>query len=455
MVWSVYAYDMIDNLTVTSHPVTYYLDGNFISANTTDSSGRAIFRYTFLSSARGHHNVTFASPGDQVYDPAVSVQLLTVFTRTSLSLKGGTVILGQSNKFTLSLSDSQGNPVPGRIVRIEVSGSFLQNVTTDANGQANFTWRPSSTGNFTITARFLAASPGEFGYEPSTDMLTVNIKPATVLNTQGTQSLSFQTAQGIAQSNSLTFSIAFPALGLETLTAQLNGRTAVASSHLSNEFSWGCAASILGVCLLPAPVWKLHLDTSISSVLQTSVSSVLDSRITGDVFGGGLSDSLAYTAAATDTQAEVDAFSAGLHASTVAAVLGLATEAALGGYTDEGAVAAGGIVAGIGLIVAAGAGVGYGADHLDLFKAYEFGIWFAPLAAIACFIKYTFGVGICPEELFINLPIDLGLATSVWLLYMTVLYFSWLSRVEALAMMYAVTFLSIGFGLAGVLMALL
>src|SRR5260370_16147843 len=289
------------------------------------------------------------------------------------------MVVGCVNNLRLTRIDGFGNPLAGRVVRIDVNGVFNQNVTMDSNGQARFTWRPNSIGNFSNTAEFRATGSDDFGYQPSSDALTVNIKPAQIVNAQGTQILAFQTAQGTTQSTTFTISFAFPALGIETITTQLDGRTAQATSHLWNEFpGWTCYATFLGACILPAPIWKIHLDDTISNLL--------DFRITGDVFGGGLSDSLAFLSPMPhDTQPTPDPFDAWLGASSAPAAAGIVTEFVNGGPQNDGAVVGGGVVTMAGLIAATAAGFGFGSR--GLIKAYLFGGLVAPVVGISCFLN--------------------------------------------------------------------
>src|SRR5260370_17108062 len=124
------------------------------------------------------------------------------------------MVVGCVNNLRLTRIDGFGNPLAGRVVRIDVNGVFNQNVTMDSNGQARFTWRPNSIGNFSITAEFRATGSADFGYQPSSDALTVNIKPAQIANAQGTQILAFQTPQGTTQSTTFPISSPSPSLPL-------------------------------------------------------------------------------------------------------------------------------------------------------------------------------------------------------------------------------------------------
>ncbi|HZY94031.1 MAG TPA: Ig-like domain repeat protein [Candidatus Bathyarchaeia archaeon] len=282
--WNVYAQDMVSNSAIASLPVSLFINGVNTATVNTDSTGYAVFNPPVFGS-KGSYNITFVSAVTGVYNAARIYDPLMVYLDTKLTVQAGTITLGQANSFTVSLKDANGVSLSGRVVQVEINGAFYQNVTTDSGGQANFIWRPDNTGSYGITANFNANGSGDAGYRASSSTLTVNIAPQPVTNTQstgsGTQSVTFQTAQGTPQSPSPGFSVSvtFPSLGWANINAQLGGRSVQASLHIWNEFGVSCAAKVWGACVMVAPWWHVHFDASSSLV---SFSFVTD-FFTGDV----------------------------------------------------------------------------------------------------------------------------------------------------------------------------
>ncbi len=282
--WGVYARDMIGNSAIASLPISLFINGANSTVVNTNSTGYAVFNpYTFGS--RGSINITFVSAMTGVYNSARNYDPLTVYLDTKLTAQAGTIIVGQQNSFSLSLNDANGVALTGRVVQIKINGAFYLNVTTDSNGQAQFNWRPDNTGSYGIAANFNANGSGDTGYRASSSTLTVNVAPQPVTNTQstssGTQSVTFQTAQGTPQSSSSGFSVSviFPSLGWININIQLGGRSVQASLHIWNEFGVSCTAWVWGVCVMVAPWWHVHFDASSSLV---SFSHVTD-FFTGDI----------------------------------------------------------------------------------------------------------------------------------------------------------------------------
>jgi hypothetical protein len=80
----------------------------------------------------------------------------------TLSPKTATNTVGDSHKVTATLNDSDGNPVPGAKIVFVVSGthSTTGSDTTDASGQADFSYTGTTAGDDTITACLDANNSG-------------------------------------------------------------------------------------------------------------------------------------------------------------------------------------------------------------------------------------------------------------------------------------------------------
>ncbi len=229
---------------------------------------------------KGSYNVTFASATTSIYNSATNYDPLMVYLDTKVTLQVGTVTLGQQNTFTVSLKDANGVALSARIVRIEFNGVFYQNVTTDSNGQAQFSWRPDNTGTYTVTVRFLGTGSTDFAYRASSSALTFSLVSNSTINTQsgssGTQSVTLATASGTPQlSSGFAISITFPSLGWVDVNVAYNGQPYSGTLHVWNEFGANCIAWVLGTCVMWAPSWKVHFD-EITNINGGAISLVID-----------------------------------------------------------------------------------------------------------------------------------------------------------------------------------
>ncbi len=328
--WNVYAYDMIDKTAVASMPASLFINGANTTTVSTNSTGYAVFTYTF--SSQGAYNVTFVTATTSVYSSATTRNPMTVFMDTTVTLPGGTVILGQQNSLTVTLRDANGNPLPSRVIQIQINGASYANLTTNSAGQAQFIWQPRTTGNYTITASFSATGTSDTGYRPSSASIIVSIMPQTTTNTSstssGTQSITLSTAQGSAQPPppSFSVSVSFPSLGWVNLNIQLNGRSLQGSLHVWNEFGASCVASVFGVCVMVAPWWHVHFDAS---------SNLLSFSFITDFFTGTILSQF-LTANAVWVDQSSGAFQTGQVTAQV--LIGAATAAYVVGRVAEGGV---------------------------------------------------------------------------------------------------------------------
>lgn len=188
------------------------------------------------------------------------------------------------------------------------------------------------------------------------------------------------------------------------------------------------------------PTWNIIVDLAITGVVNF--------HFDGRVFGG-ISSTVSISAPAP---VDADAFAIGLDTSSTIALAAVAVEAALGGPLDPGAVMAGGVTIMAGMIVATEAAIGYGTA--DKIHSYLYGLFAAPALALPCYIQQTTGLPLCPE-LPVPSLVDLSYGVGTWYPYLTMLYGSWISGVEAGAVAWAVAAMAIGFAFAGLFLALI
>jgi hypothetical protein len=180
-----------------------------------------------------------------------------------------TIIVDQQSSITVTLKDQNGNQLGNRTVSISINSASFANVTTGSNGQASFNWSPSNTGNYTVAASYPATGSSDTGYMPSSASIVVSVIPQKIVNTQttgsGTQSVTFQTAQGNPQSSasSLSVSVGFPSIGSISVAIQWGSLNISGSVGESNQFGLACVAKVFGTCVMVVPYWKAHINLNI------------------------------------------------------------------------------------------------------------------------------------------------------------------------------------------------
>lgn len=148
-------------------------DGAFDESGAIDTNGGATTRLVASTEVTpGPHSVYFSifDQGDQIYDSAVFLDNLIVgFTPNpevdcapgaevvthdlDLEPNTGSAPVGTGHTVTATLTDDAGDPVADTSVEFAVSGthSTTGSATTDASGQATFTYTGTTAGNDTIS----------------------------------------------------------------------------------------------------------------------------------------------------------------------------------------------------------------------------------------------------------------------------------------------------------------
>jgi 5-hydroxyisourate hydrolase-like protein (transthyretin family) len=381
--WNVSAYDMINNATVKSLPISQFVDGLNVSSVPTDTNGNAIFTRAFTST--GVHNVTFVSATTQVYSSATVYRPLTVFIKTSLTLTTGTITMGQQNTISVALTDANGNPLSTRTIQILINGAFLQNVTTGTNGQAQFQWQPNALGDYSITAKFSASAVADFGYRPSQSIQNVRVVPQTTINidpsTSGTQSVSIPGGQSASQViPSHSFSISFPNGNTISVTVNLGVASITVTITARTEFGWICVYRVNtffgSYCALKVPFEKIYIDASISGILDLHIIAQLLGPL-----------SIAYNVVSS-VQVDRLALGIGVIVSTLIPLAGWGIFALTGGNPQAAADA---VPALMFAAVLGGLVYKYGLNDEVAYRSYLTALLVMPLAGLACAIS-----GYCP-----------------------------------------------------------
>ncbi len=123
-------------------------------AGVTDTNGRTPFTYT--GTKTGNDTITAQAVGGSNPSDTAS-KTWKAGTPASLVLTPKTAVnqVGTTHTVTATVRDKFGNPVPGATVDFTVSGANTASgtATTDANGQARFSYKGTNTGFDAITAQ--------------------------------------------------------------------------------------------------------------------------------------------------------------------------------------------------------------------------------------------------------------------------------------------------------------
>ena len=162
----------VGGMTATNGSGTAF-DGADDGTGTIDTNGGATTRLSASTQVTpGNHSVYFSifDQGDQIYDSAVFLDNLVVgYTPDpetdcapgaesvthdlDLEPNTGTAPVGTSHTVTATLTDDTGDPVTDTSIEFAVSGthSTTGTATTDATGQATFSYTGTTAGNDTIS----------------------------------------------------------------------------------------------------------------------------------------------------------------------------------------------------------------------------------------------------------------------------------------------------------------
>jgi hypothetical protein len=121
--------------------------GSFNPSSVEISNGTAKSTFTPNTTGVGDLNIQF---GNEIITHTVTVQPQSTVT----ILRNSSGIINQDTSLLAYLKNVNGKPVANKTISFSVNGTIMGNVTTDSSGLANFTFKPTSTGNFIIKAVF-------------------------------------------------------------------------------------------------------------------------------------------------------------------------------------------------------------------------------------------------------------------------------------------------------------
>ncbi|MDR0911041.1 MAG: hypothetical protein LBM96_00385 [Methanobrevibacter sp.] len=135
--------------------VDFYVDGEFIGSNVTDSNGIAIYNY--IVSLVGDYNLTvvfnetnnYNSDSDSVFGEFIKADSNIVINSNVNGSKYGDRVV-----FNATILDEFGNPLSGVNVNFYINGEFIGFNVTDSNGIAIYNYIVGFVGDYNLTVVF-------------------------------------------------------------------------------------------------------------------------------------------------------------------------------------------------------------------------------------------------------------------------------------------------------------
>ncbi len=251
---------------------------------------------------------------------------------TTLSLTGsGVVGSGGTATLTATLTDSSGQGISGQTATL--SSSVLNNpiapasVTTDASGQAVFTYTGTTGGSDTVvasalgvtTSKIISVSPTNLVFQSPAANATIpfgQVSPVSVLYTNNGvpvagATINFSATRGTLNGSSLSSTTAVTnGSGIAQVTIQSNGSSGAGGSVITAQVSGSGPSATVGVQLVATTPATISVQASSSSVATSATTAikvlVRDASnnlvaaqpiqfTLSDPTGGGLSSSTAIT----------------------------------------------------------------------------------------------------------------------------------------------------------------
>ena len=148
--------------------VTVVFDNSSSTVEIVDGSGV----YTNSDISAGEYELNIYYAGDYMYESANATINVVVLESENVTLAGEnlTKYFGNSKRFVVNLTDSQGNPIANQSIQISING-MNYNRTTDANGSASMAINLNS-GNYSADVYY---DGGDGTYKTASLTLTVSV----------------------------------------------------------------------------------------------------------------------------------------------------------------------------------------------------------------------------------------------------------------------------------------
>ena len=133
--------DLVDN-PLNDLTVEVWLDGEFMTNVTTDSSGLFTAIYPVPADAElGPVLLEIRFVGSQFYLPSDANGTWNIFSHIILDVSiPETLAVGQNVTITGSVADNQLSPIPNHQVELIIEGITIASIMTDENGEFTYNW---------------------------------------------------------------------------------------------------------------------------------------------------------------------------------------------------------------------------------------------------------------------------------------------------------------------------
>ena len=156
-----------DGKVLSGKTVTFVFNGKTYT-KTTDSKGVASLSIT-SPPAGSTRVISYAFAGDSNYGPSSSGNI-TLKIKASTTIKNSGTAMKNATLYNVTLKDSDGNPLAGKVITFTLDGKTYTN-TTDSNGVAHIFISESSPKSTKLTYKFA----GDDNYTSSSGSVTVNV----------------------------------------------------------------------------------------------------------------------------------------------------------------------------------------------------------------------------------------------------------------------------------------
>lgn len=240
----------------------------------TDSTGTASAKLT-AGSDKSNRNITVAASAG-----GVSGSIIVPVTGSKISVVGtGSLQVGPTaTQFTAHAVDSSGNPINSALITLKSSlsnGLTASPITTDSNGNATFSYTPSTAGSDTLTVSGVGASATATVVVNAIDFTVVSPSVNTLVSIGTPQNITVQyklAGAGVA-GKTVYFSTTRGITNLSSGTTDGAGRATVAvTSSTAGPANLTAQITNVGSVTLP---FQFVATTPSSIVLQVNPGSVL------------------------------------------------------------------------------------------------------------------------------------------------------------------------------------
>jgi len=173
-------WDTTHNKAITGETIEFYVNGNYIGQNTTNSNGLATYNYQITQNI-GTYTINTTLNATTQYEPSNGTNTLTVNAiPTSLTINAASGYKGNNTTLTATLWDTTHNKaITGETIEFYVNGNYIGQNTTDNNGLATYNYQiTQNIGTYTINTTLNATT--QYAAITGANNLIVNATPTSL-----------------------------------------------------------------------------------------------------------------------------------------------------------------------------------------------------------------------------------------------------------------------------------